>query len=30
VKRAALEAAGVRVFSSLNEMVEGIARHLRA
>jgi succinyl-CoA synthetase alpha subunit len=30
VKRAALEAAGVRVFSSLNEMVDGIARRLRA
>jgi succinyl-CoA synthetase alpha subunit len=29
VKRAALEAAGVRVFSSLNEMVDEIARRLR-
>jgi succinyl-CoA synthetase alpha subunit len=28
-KRAALEAAGVTVFSSLNEMVEGISRRLR-
>jgi succinyl-CoA synthetase alpha subunit len=28
-KRAALEAAGVQVFKSLNEMVEGIARSLR-
>jgi len=28
-KRAALEAAGVQVFGTLNEMVEGIARRLR-
>jgi succinyl-CoA synthetase alpha subunit len=28
-KRAALEAAGVQVFRSLNEMVEGVAARLR-
>jgi hypothetical protein len=28
-KRAALEAAGVTVFASLNEMVEGVAARLR-